>query len=959
MEIKGKIPAKVKRIKFTDSQTECEVVLPHTQVEEVPAPTAPGAPSSSKGAEQDKWRKPKRKRQAKEDDDGATGDEPTATRGPNLTRCSPGLAIEACGALSQKHHEKLEEIGLDAIACMTLDGIEKPDLIRWLMDRTDPETMTISIDDDRKIQITPRTAQLVLGTPLGGKDIVIPSNKVVRSTYDKITDELGIPRDGRISAKMLISDDPNAVRFFVMILMSKLLLPTTDFYIPKSDVWVASDLDRVAAIDWSKAVFLALGDSLRCWREKPGSSITACVAFLVLVYVDNLLPPKEIGIDLTYTPHIQLYTKDIIDQIVQVDRNADGDGTPDFGNLPVRPISITCYAHRVCVKGKVSRGCSTSPPFMDEIVSATTFSFPVMSDTIGPHLELVLEDRRAAFIDSTAAYDKLAKECAQEIERQIRKVKNNQTMLYKQFVQALQGLQGAQSRLTDPRVPHSKEDHQKLDGGDPLSDEPNSSAQPQHQRSDDFIVEFVVCHEEGIPNSRDTANETMDQEENISEGAHVIVDPSQAEHTPNTGDMSSSPHTGGIAPSDQQFGIDVDYMAGDRVPFQEDTSAYAYWDHTSNEPPFAIAGDEMLHISSPETVTENISDNLNDEDGAAHGIEKILSLATSDTNQTHDCHLVSQEPCLNITPTLSLELPTDTGMTDTQVYEKIEEICMREGAPTLNELQSDPREVNEGANSTPWSQPKRFISKPARYLSPVIVDPPHCIPDAAKTIQFRDFILANAERLKGLKLLEMDSVVAYVPDVVESFTDGNMTEGLFIDAFSTMIFKDDMRNRPASFGKRIFLPTTIGVVLPVLHHAHWSLYAINIPHRRIDIMDSNNYPLIGTHVGNHHKRLSDALQKVLPKRFCRFGGFRKNRMDCAKMEIGSNDCAFFIMKYMEAYDGNTEPIENLPIPSNSTILRSSILHQLVFSEHNIAGPQHPEIEKFHCSEDGEPDPQGN
>uniref|UniRef100_A0A0E0LAF2 Ubiquitin-like protease family profile domain-containing protein n=1 Tax=Oryza punctata TaxID=4537 RepID=A0A0E0LAF2_ORYPU len=831
MEIKGKMPAKVKRIKFANSQTECEVVLQHTQ-----------------GIEQDKRRKPKRKRQAKEDDDGAAGDENSQSLQQMwmLANCHKGAKpdrlqpwVRACGALSQKHHDKLEEIGLDAIACMTLDGIEKPDLIRWLMDRTDRETMTISIDDDRKILITTRTVQLVSGTPLGGKDIVIPSNKVVRSTYDKITDELGIPRDGRISAKMLIGvikrrqDDPNAVRLFVMILMSKLLLPTTDFYSPKSDVWVASDLDRVAAIDWSKAVFLALGDSLRCWREKPGSSITACVAFLVL------------------------YTKDIIDQIVQVDRNAGGDGTPDFCNLPVCSISTTCYAHRVCVKGKVSQSCSTSPPFVDELISSTTFSFPVMSDTIGPHMELVPEDRRAAFLNSIAAYDRLAKECAQEIECQIRKVKNNQTMLYKHFVQALQGLQGAQSSPVDPRSPHSKEDHQKLDGEDPLLDEPNSSTQPQQPRSDDFIADFLDCDEEGIPNSRDTANETMDQEENISGGPHVIVDPPQAEHMPNTGDVSNSPHTGGIAPSDQQFGIDVDYMA---VDGQEDASADAVADHTSNEPPFAIAGNEMIHISSPETVTKNITD----------------------------------KPCLNITPTLSLELPTDTGMTDTQVYEKIEETC-------------------------------------------------------------------------SLKLLEMESAVAYVPDVVESFTDRNMTEGLFIDAFSAMIFKEYMRNRPASFRKRIFLPTTIGVVLPVLHHTHWSLYAINIPRRRIDIMDSNNYPLIGTHVGDHHsslakrivQRLSDALQKALPKRFCRFGGFRKNHMECTKMEIGSNDCAFFIMKYMEAYDGNREPIEKLPIPSNSTVLRSSILHQLVFSEHNIAGPQHPEIERFRFSEDGAPNPQGN
>uniref|UniRef100_A0A0E0JXI2 Ubiquitin-like protease family profile domain-containing protein n=1 Tax=Oryza punctata TaxID=4537 RepID=A0A0E0JXI2_ORYPU len=525
--------------------------------------------------------------------------------------------------------------------------------------------------------------------------------------------------------------------------------------------------------------------------------------------MDNLLPPKEIGIDLTYTPRIRLYTKDIIDQIVQVDRNAGGDGTPDFGNLPVSPISTTCYAHRVCVKEKVSQGCSTSPPFVVELDSATTFSFPVMSDIIRPHLELVPEDRRAAFLESIAAYDRQAKECAQEIERQIRKVKNSQTMLYEQFVQALHGLQGAQTRPADPRVPHFQEDHQKLDGEDPLSDEPNSSTQPQHQQSDDFIAEFVDCHEEGIPNSIDPTNETMDQEGNISEGPHVIVDPPQAEHTPTTGDVSSSPHNEGNAPSDQQFALDVDYMAGDEVPFQEDTSADAVADHTNNEPPFANVGNEMIHISSPETVTETLSDNLNDEDGAAHGTETILTLATSDTNKTHDCHLVSQDPCLNITPTLSLVLPTDTGMTDTQVYENIEEICMREGAPTLNE-----------------------------------------------------------------------------------------------------------------------------VVLPVLHHAHWSLYAINIPHKRIDIMDSNNYPLIGRHVGDHHsslakrivKRLSDALQKALPKRFCRFGGFRKNHMDCAKMETGSNDCAFFIMKYMEAYNGNRKPIENLPIPSNSTVLRSSILH---------------------------------
>uniref|UniRef100_A0A0E0CKA3 Ubiquitin-like protease family profile domain-containing protein n=1 Tax=Oryza meridionalis TaxID=40149 RepID=A0A0E0CKA3_9ORYZ len=119
-------------------------------------------------------------------------------------------------------------------------------------------------------------------------------------------------------------------------------------------------------------------------------------------------------------------------------------------------------------------------------------------------------------------------------------------------------------------------------------------------------------------------------------------------------------------------------------------------------------------------------------------------------------------------------------------------------------------------------------------------------------------------------------------------------------------------------------------------------------------MDSNNYPMIGTQFSDHHrhlskrivKRLSDALQTALPKKFCRFGGFRKTPMPCAKMAICSNDCAFYIMRFMEAYDGNREPIETMIIPGDSMIIRSSILHQLIFSEHNIAIPQHPDIVPF-------------
>jgi hypothetical protein len=73
--------------------------------------------------------------------------------------------------------------------------------------------------------------------------------------------------------------------------------------------------------------------------------------------------------------------------------------------------------------------------------------------------------------------------------------------------------------------------------------------------------------------------------------------------------------------------------------------------------------------------------------------------------------------------------------------------------------------------------------------------------------------------------MEIDSYVAYGNDVVNSFSTGNQTEGLFIDAFSSILFKDDRRNRPDIFGKRIFFSTSVSVT-SLLHQT--PLFSLSI-----------------------------------------------------------------------------------------------------------------------------------
>uniref|UniRef100_J3MEP2 Uncharacterized protein n=1 Tax=Oryza brachyantha TaxID=4533 RepID=J3MEP2_ORYBR len=163
IKVTGKMLARVKRIRFIDSQNECEVVLPDT-----------GDQSSSKVP----------------GDNGQkilNGDGPRRRLVLQKLPIIAAIAFEACCMLSPTHHVKLEQIGLDAATSMSLLSLEKLDLIRWLMDRIDPDTMVMSIDEERKIQITPCTVHLVMGTPLGGKEIAIPHRKGIRDVYNSIT----------------------------------------------------------------------------------------------------------------------------------------------------------------------------------------------------------------------------------------------------------------------------------------------------------------------------------------------------------------------------------------------------------------------------------------------------------------------------------------------------------------------------------------------------------------------------------------------------------------------------------------------------------------------------------------------------------------------------------------------------------------------------------------------------
>uniref|UniRef100_A0A0E0MEX7 Uncharacterized protein n=1 Tax=Oryza punctata TaxID=4537 RepID=A0A0E0MEX7_ORYPU len=155
MKSKGKMPDKVRSIKFTGSQSECEILVSDSQSTPVQLLAGAKRPRAGEPIKDVTVKKVRNKGQAAASTNDADVVEAPANKQTVYTRCSPKVVHAACRLLSPVHLQTWSRLGLGNIADMTLDGLEQPELTSWLMDRTDPETMTIQIADNKKIAITP------------------------------------------------------------------------------------------------------------------------------------------------------------------------------------------------------------------------------------------------------------------------------------------------------------------------------------------------------------------------------------------------------------------------------------------------------------------------------------------------------------------------------------------------------------------------------------------------------------------------------------------------------------------------------------------------------------------------------------------------------------------------------------------------------------------------------------
>uniref|UniRef100_A0A0E0LBF3 Ubiquitin-like protease family profile domain-containing protein n=1 Tax=Oryza punctata TaxID=4537 RepID=A0A0E0LBF3_ORYPU len=256
-------------------------------------------------------------------------------------------------------------------------------------------------------------------------------------------------------------------------------------------------------------------------------------------------------------------------------------------------------------------------------------------------------------------------------------------------------------------------------------------------------------------------------------------------------------------------------------------------------------------------------------------------------------------------------------------------------------------------NPPPLRRTHRRTKRPARFRSTPKAGQGKPVDNSAAT-QLFDMVLSDPNRYGSAIIIQSEYCFANANDIFQSFSAGHTPHAMFIDAFADFLGKEDGHNIPDSATKRIFIPTTISLVLPVIHNDHWSLYIIYHNKKCFDILDSKNYELIGESETQHHspmaqkilKRLSDGFQQFTGGKYPKFGNYRKGYIKCPKMPLGSKDSALYVMTFMEKFDGDANKITFTSHMVLSKDLRAHILHHLIFSWFNTAQDLHHDIELF-------------
>ncbi|CAM0150349.1 unnamed protein product [Urochloa decumbens] len=267
----------------------------------------------------------------------------------------PSTLNEFVDQLTFPQRRRIQVMGFGGLLRVSTERLESRELLKFLFDRLDPQTMVISVTKEKRIHVTSFAVKQVLDLPNDGEDIDLHTPAQQSKSLSDFKTLVGLAESQDLHAshlKKILEDDHKfgsalidndmAIRFFFIIACNKFLFPSTDNNIRCKDIYLTRDLSCLPGLNWCKAVVDDLRDAAVAWRvDKGKKSHSGCAIFLIILYLDNLHCKHQIAH--TDTPRAKYFDQNVIKNIISADRTKDQHGKTTFGLLPLRNSNNTCY----------------------------------------------------------------------------------------------------------------------------------------------------------------------------------------------------------------------------------------------------------------------------------------------------------------------------------------------------------------------------------------------------------------------------------------------------------------------------------------------------------------------------------------------------------------------------------------------------------------------------------------
>ncbi|KAL6634601.1 hypothetical protein ACP70R_027272 [Stipagrostis hirtigluma subsp. patula] len=447
-------------------------------------------------------------------------------------RGAPKMLIEINNSLDDYQKDLIRNVGFGGLLDIKFPFIPEK-LSAWLVGIFNIERSELVVPSRGSIKVDEAAVQRVLGLPNGQQPIEykkLSHTDAFKDFYKDFghSDDLKAPTFVEVENYFLGEGKGQTsnvwLKKWLLFAISSVLCPTTSSRLSVRGCHAIADTTTITNFNWCRLLLEQLVKGVVDYTKGIKSSVSGCLLFLVILYLDSL----EVDIEIDQVPEnrISVWTKSLIDKVIEMDKTS----STTFGKLKLKPHAIFGDSHLLIEPAKIQEFVNSSIPANCSLQTRDTIMAAISSLSYGINQTATNMVQQLLASGNVAEEDQIP---AQNLEGQVHvdppvheqqeaeprhrssqtSKKHKKKQQKKKFVEEI----GEESDIGDEETDED-DDLQELEKEDGSTKDPEYLVESRSKRKHDSVQHIPEAEDYG--DSGDEEDTDEDEEEDEHEDGH-------------------------------------------------------------------------------------------------------------------------------------------------------------------------------------------------------------------------------------------------------------------------------------------------------------------------------------------------------------------------------------------------------------------------------------------------------